>query len=934
MKKTALVLALSIVFVSCLQSKAWSKPSLLLQLPSVLAAAKQGGTTTVNDNVTVIDESGSAEIVGSNTSAEGETELQLSGDLASSAQDGSILYLLPGADDRFPFGIAGKVVSASSNADGTKTVVLGEATYADVVKEASFNLDNIVLDASNFVGVIAPTAVEAASPMPSALVKSVSDGSVYSFRDGAVVVRQAADINGAMSSAAESGTIDAGTVSLNMKVDLWKMGVDASRMSPIDAQTSVGFVINGSLKNIKLTNEYDFSLLDGGLKSLNLRVDGDFDFDVKFNGKGSAEFGYFSQAWNEVKDESFKAFGVSAKLTGLSADDKIGKFPLAGLVWSVPCPNPTACPVLTGQTQTPLRNAKALGVIVWLYLTADGELSIDRNFTIAKLNQSGLSVGIKKPSGGDFEITRSLSKKSSSECQVELLKLDGTAGLQIQGGVTADIDFFTSGVRLANAGVDVGGLFKAEASGEAGYCITSLGSSGSWKGDMCYSGGIGYGLIARAAAKVGIEINTSWADVSGNREYEFSIPTNDEKDDPGKHGLWYYKSLFDTCAVPTVTSATGRVWMDRDLGASRVATSMTDTQAYGELYQWGRGKDGHEKRTSATTTTLSSSDNPGHDKFITTSSEPYDWRDPQNENLWQGVGGVNNPCPAGFRVPTTEEWQEEIDSWMSKDTSGAFASPLKLPLGGYRVEAGDFPPAYAGSTSFYWSSTADGSYAYGFGLIDDMSYDAEMGRWSRAKGGSIRCIKDNTAQVSTVVSATGRVWMDRNLGASRVATSSTDPQAVGDLYQWGRLSDGHEKWNSETTTTTSSSDVPGHGKFIVSGDWRDPENNNLWQGVDGKNNPCPSGFRLPTISELEDEMQYLDTEDANGAFNSNLKLTSAASRYYGNIAEGEACYWSSTISTDTEVNGCSLCLGIMDYYGTAVFTEVPGTGGSVRCIKD
>ena len=37
--------------------------------------------------------------------------------------------------------------------------------------------------------------------------------------------------------------------------------------------------------------------------------------------------------------------------------------------------------------------------------------------------------------------------------------------------------------------------------------------------------------------------------------------------------------------VPTVTSA-GQVWMDRNLGASRVATSFDDEEAYGDLYQW------------------------------------------------------------------------------------------------------------------------------------------------------------------------------------------------------------------------------------------------------------------------------------------------------------------------------------------------------------
>ena len=29
--------------------------------------------------------------------------------------------------------------------------------------------------------------------------------------------------------------------------------------------------------------------------------------------------------------------------------------------------------------------------------------------------------------------------------------------------------------------------------------------------------------------------------------------------------------------------------MNRKLGACRVATSMTDTEAYGDLYQWGIG---------------------------------------------------------------------------------------------------------------------------------------------------------------------------------------------------------------------------------------------------------------------------------------------------------------------------------------------------------
>ena len=64
------------------------------------------------------------------------------------------------------------------------------------------------------------------------------------------------------------------------------------------------------------------------------------------------------------------------------------------------------------------------------------------------------------------------------------------------------------------------------------------------------------------------------------------------------------------------------------------------------------------------------------------------------------------------------------------------------------------------------------------------------------------------AEVKDVVSPTGRIWMDRNLGASRVATSSNDEDAFGDLYQWGRYSDGHQCRNSSITSTLSSIDRP------------------------------------------------------------------------------------------------------------------------------
>lgn len=194
----------------------------------------------------------------------------------------------------------------------------------------------------------------------------------------------------------------------------------------------------------------------------------------------------------------------------------------------------------------------------------------------------------------------------------------------------------------------------------------------------------------------------------------------------------------NTTAVVEVTSATGRVWMDRNLGASRAATSMTDSQAYGDLYQWGRASDGHQKRNSPTTITLSNSDQPGHGSFILAPNSPYDWRIPQNNNLWQGVNGINNPCPVGFRIPTDAEWEAERQSWSSNNATGAFASPLKLPVSGNR-NYGNGSLDYVGSYGMHWPGTVSSTNARRL-RFDNST--ANMRSGYRAGGLSVRCIKD------------------------------------------------------------------------------------------------------------------------------------------------------------------------------------------------
>jgi uncharacterized protein (TIGR02145 family) len=183
-----------------------------------------------------------------------------------------------------------------------------------------------------------------------------------------------------------------------------------------------------------------------------------------------------------------------------------------------------------------------------------------------------------------------------------------------------------------------------------------------------------------------------------------------------------------------------KCWFDRNLGATQVATSQTNSSSYGDLFQWGRGDDGHQIRTSGTTPTLSDSDAPSHGYFITNSAVPNDWRSPQNDNLWQDVSGTNNPCPSGWRLPTEAELNAERLSWGSNNAEGAFASPLKWTRTGRR-DGGNSSLISVNDYGNYWSSTVSGTSARGL-YFGGGANDSSMFTTFRAGGFSVRCLKD------------------------------------------------------------------------------------------------------------------------------------------------------------------------------------------------
>jgi hypothetical protein len=229
---------------------------------------------------------------------------------------------------------------------------------------------------------------------------------------------------------------------------------------------------------------------------------------------------------------------------------------------------------------------------------------------------------------------------------------------------------------------------------------------------------------------------------------------------------WSNVEYFDLSQKTPPTSGCGAyvapgVWKDFDCYNLAAIGKTTNDDPFtpswrliGGYWQWGRkGPDPSQWYDTNTEHFAHGPTGPGDSEANDNTISGWDKTDAPDGSWSDTTKTANDPCPAGYRVPTISQWdgvlnnntQSTVGTWSNSPTNYSaarfFGNDLMLPAAGYHSSKSG-PLKYRGYFGYYLSSLGPAGSGYCAGGLGFLSSTAGASSTLRRRGHSVRCVAE------------------------------------------------------------------------------------------------------------------------------------------------------------------------------------------------